>query len=89
MGCRGPSYYETDIEVGSNKQAGRVVRMVMGSLTSMVITMAIVMQVPHTLCHLVCLGSFARALLAQLFRNLEVAAWCCADMQHASLCVRL
>ena len=50
MAGRGPNYFETDIEVGSNRQAGRVVRMVMGSLTSMVITMAVVLQVWTAIC---------------------------------------
>lgn len=42
--CRGPNYFEVDIDVGSSKSAASVVGLVQGALKGLVIDMAITME---------------------------------------------
>ena len=42
--CRGPRYFEVDIDVGSSKSAASVVGLVQGALKGLVIDMAITLE---------------------------------------------
>lgn len=44
VACRGPRYFEVDIDVGSSKSAASVVGLVQGALKGLVIDMAITLE---------------------------------------------